>query len=154
MNYIIRTIPKDPQLTTRPDKSDIIAYGKYIVTASGCIECHSQAVKGKLTEGMEFAGGREFKFPTGEVLRSANITPDMETGIGKWTKEQFLAKFKQYDSPEARNIPAKQGEMNSIMPWTMFAGMTIEDLSAIYDYLRTLKPISNKVEKFSKAGVQ
>jgi mono/diheme cytochrome c family protein len=154
MNYILRTIPHDPQMTKRPEKSDIVAYGKYMATASGCIECHTQAVKGKHVEGMEFAGGREFQFPTGDVLRSANITTDMETGIGKWTKEQFLAKFKQYDTPEARNIPAKPGEMNTIMPWTMYGGMTTEDLSAIYDYLRTVKPISNKVEKFSKAGVQ
>lgn len=154
MSLILRTIPKDAQFTTRPDKSDIIAFGKYMVTASGCIECHTQVNKGKKIEGMEFAGGREFQFPTGDVLRSANITPDMETGIGKWTKEQFLAKFKQYDNADARNIPAKSGEMNSIMPWTMYAGMTTEDLSAIYDYLRTLKPIGHKVEKFSKAGVQ
>jgi Cytochrome c len=153
MNYILRTIPKDPQLSTKPDKSDILAYGKYMTTGSACIECHTQAVKGKLVEGMEFAGGREFQFPTGEVLRSANITPDMETGIGKWTKDQFITKFKQYSNPEARNIPAKPGEMNSIMPWTMYGGMTTEDLSAIYDYLRTLKPIKNNVVKFSQQGV-
>ncbi len=153
MNLILRTIPQNPQFTTRPDKSDTVAYGKYMTTASGCIECHTQADKGKLLEGLEFAGGREFHFPTGEVLRSANITPDDETGIGKWTKEQFLAKFKQYDNPESRNIPAKRGEFNTIMPWTMYAGMEPEDLSAIYAYLRTVRPLNNKVEKFSLQGV-
>jgi hypothetical protein len=87
-------------------------------------------------------------------LRSGNITPDNETGIGKWTKDEFINKFKSYDKPEMRNVPVKAGEYNTIMPWTMYGGMTVEDLSAIYSYLRTVKPISNKVEKFSKAGIR
>ena len=154
MNLILRTIPENPQFTPRPDKSDTVAYGKYLVTASGCIECHTQSNKGKLLEGMEFAGGREFKFPTGEVLRSANITPDKETGIGSWTKSMFIARFKQYDNPDAHKIPVKPGEFNTIMPWTMYAGMEPEDIWAIYAYLKTLKPVSNKVEKFSLLGVK
>jgi mono/diheme cytochrome c family protein len=154
MNLILRTIPENPQFTTRPDKSDIIAYGKYVTSSAACIECHTQADKGKLLEGLEFAGGREFQFPTGEVLRSANITPDDETGIGKWTKEQFIARFKQYDNPESHNITVKPGEFNTVMPWTMYAGMETEDLAAIYEYLRTVKPLSNRVEKFSLQGVK
>lgn len=154
MNIILRTIPENPQFTTRPDKSDIVAYGKYLTSSAACIECHTQADKGKLLEGLDYAGGREFQFPTGEVLRSSNITPDMETGIGKWTNEQFIARFKQYDSPDAHNIPVKPGEFNTIMPWTMYAGMETEDLAAIYAYLRTVKAINNKVEKFSLQGVQ
>ncbi len=154
MNLILRTIPENPQFTKRPDKSDLAAYGKYLTSSAACIECHTQADKGKLLDGLEFAGGREFQFPTGEVLRSANITPDMETGIGKWTKEQFIARFKQYDNPESHNIPVKPGEFNTIMPWTMYAGMETDDLSAIYEYLRTVKPLSNRVEKFSLQGVK
>jgi hypothetical protein len=88
------------------------------------------------------------------VVRSANITPDMETGLGKWTKNEFLAKFKQFSTPESRNIPVKPNDFNTVMPWTMYGGMTEEDLSAIYAYLRTLKPISNMVVKFSQQGVQ
>jgi mono/diheme cytochrome c family protein len=153
MSIIMRTIPQNPEFTKRPDTSDIAAYGKYVVTAAGCIECHSQSVKGKHIEGMEFAGGFEFKFPTGEIVRSANITPDNENGIGKWTKDMFIAKFKQFDNLDARKVPVKQGDFNTVMPWTMYAGMTTQDLSAIYTYLRTLKPNSNKVVKFSLAGV-
>jgi len=40
-------------------------------------------------------------------------------------------------------------EYNTAMPWTMYAGMTEQDLGAIYKYLRSLKPIKNKVEKFT-----
>jgi mono/diheme cytochrome c family protein len=154
MNFILRTIPKDANFTKMPDKSNIEAYGKYLVTASACIDCHTQFEQGSFVEGMEFAGGREFQFPTGEVLRSSNISPDNETGIGKWTKDEFINKFKSFDKPEMRNVPVKAGEFNTIMPWTMYGGMTVEDLSAIYSYLRTVKAINNEVEKFSKAGIR
>jgi len=87
-------------------------------------------------------------------VRSANITPDMETGIGKWNKYQFVSKFKQYDNPDAHNIPVKPNDFNTVMPWMMYSGMTEEDLSAIYAYLRTVKPVSNKVVKFSQQGMQ
>jgi mono/diheme cytochrome c family protein len=153
MSLIMRTIPAAPDFQKRPDKSNTIKYGEYLVNASSCIDCHSQAVKGKIKEGMEYAGGFEFQFKNGYVVRSANITPDEETGIGKWTKEIFIAKFKSFDKPYETNPPVKDGEFNTYMPWTYFGGMTTEDLGAIYDFLRTLKPVSNKVEKFSAIGV-
>ena len=46
------------------------------------------------------------------------------------------------------------GEFNSIMPWTMYAGMTEEDLSAIFVYLQNEASISNQVTKFSPAGAK
>ncbi|MBX9850477.1 MAG: hypothetical protein K2X86_01825 [Cytophagaceae bacterium] len=45
--------------------------------------------------------------------------------------------------------PVEKGSYNTFMPWTMYAGMKEEDLGAIYAYLMTLQPISNKVEKFT-----
>lgn len=44
----------------------------------------------------DLAGGFEFKMPVGGVVRSANITPDAETGIAKWTEEMFVNRFKSY----------------------------------------------------------
>ena len=103
---------------------------------------------------MEYAGGFEFPLGNGYVVRSANITPDNETGIGLWSKEQFVAKFKAYDKPEAHSLYVKDGELNTMMPWTDFAGQTQEDLESIYAYLRTLPAVKNKVEKFSLMGVR
>jgi hypothetical protein len=99
---------------------------------------------------MEFGGGREFPMPFG-IIRSSNITPDTETGIGNWNQDVFIGRFKAYDIAH-NNQPAdvKQGEFNSMMPWVMYAGMKNEDLAAIYTYLKTIKPIKNKVEKFTK----
>lgn len=154
MNIIMRTIPAPADFQKRPDKNNPLEYGKYLVNSSSCIDCHSQAVKGKIKDGMEYAGGFEFQFKNGYVVRSANITPDEETGIGRWTKDMFISKFKSFDRPYETFPPVKDGELNTYMPWSYYAGMTTEDLSAVYDYLRTLKPVSNKVEKFSQIGVK
>jgi hypothetical protein len=116
------------------------------------VECHTQVDRGQIIKDRSFAGGREFKFPDGAVVRSANLTSDEATGIGKWTREQFIARFKQYTDSTFLHQTVKPGEFNTIMPWTMYAQMTESDLSAIYTLLKTVKPISNSVNKFTPAS--
>ena len=99
-----------------------------------------------------FSGGVEFPNPKGGIVRSANISPDKETGIGSWTKEQFIQKFRSYNNPDIHNVNVKNGEFNTVMPWTFLANATDEDLGSVYDFLMTQKPIYSKVEKFSPAG--
>jgi len=154
MSLIMRTIPEEANFTKRPDRGNIKEYGKYLVDAGSCIECHTQQSRGKLKEGFEYAGGHEFPVNGGYVVRSSNITPDNETGIGLWSKEQFVNRFKAYDNPQAKTVPVKAGEFNTWMPWTEFAGMNQEDLEAIYAFLKTIPAVRNKVEKFSLAGVK
>lgn len=148
MSIIMHTIPHKPSPTPIPPKTDSVNYGKYMVEATGCIDCHTQFVKGKLVMDMAFAGGREFDMPFG-IIRSANITPDMETGIGKYTKDAFVSRFKAYDIATYTPAVLKDRDFNTIMPWTMFGGMDRGDLEAIYVYERTLKPIHNVVVKFT-----
>ncbi len=112
---------------------------------ASCVECHSKADKGKVVAGTEFGGGREFRSADGKVVYSANITPDKETGIGNWTRELFIRKFKQYADSGYRAQPVGSGESNTPMPWQAFAGMEEKDLAAIYTYLKSLEPIHNKV---------
>jgi hypothetical protein len=83
-------------------------------------------------------------------VRSANITPDTETGIGTWTEQQFVDRFKVFaDSSYVPPVFGK-GEFNTVMPWMMYAQMTTDDLKAIYAYLKTVKPIKNQVQRFTK----
>jgi len=147
-NIIMNTIPAKANLTAKPNESDSIAYGRYLVTATACVECHSKEEKGQIIPGTEFGGGRVFQLPGG-ILKTANISPDA-TGIGNWTKEQFIHRFKQYADSSYVSPNLKPTDFNSIMPWTMYSGMTKEDLGKIYDYLRTVKPQQNVVEKFTK----
>lgn len=149
MNFIINTIPQNADPQKIPSRSDKVAYGGYLVNAAGCIECHTQVDKGQIIEKLKFSGGREFQFPDGSILRTANITPDQETGIGKWTEQDFIKRFKTY--VDSAYVPPQvgPGQFNTAMPWTMYAGMKEEDLSAIYAYLRTVPPIENKVVLFT-----
>lgn len=144
MNVIINMIPKEGKPESLPDKSDEVAYGKYLVNAASCADCHTPFEKGQSVAGMEFAGGREFPMPTGK-LYSANISPDKNTGIGNWSKEQFVSRFKASD-PAINPIEKVQvGDVVSIMSWTMYAGMDTTDLEAIYAYLMSVKAIDHKV---------
>ncbi len=151
MNFIINTIPHKANFTKLPAKTDIVNYGKYMTNAASCIECHTKSEKGNLIAGTEFGGGREFTFPNGSIVRSGNISPDKETGLGTWTDEMFLNIFRSHSDSAALNTKLKPEDFNSIMPWTMYGKMTEEDLRAIFAYLKTVKPIKNTVEIFTPA---
>ncbi|MEO6134044.1 MAG: cytochrome C, partial [Ginsengibacter sp.] len=71
------------------------------------------------------------------------------SGIGSWSPEQFVARFKAYTNPA--NFPNMDSQVvNTVMPWVMFAGMDTSDLRSIYAYLHTLKPVENTVTHFVK----
>ena len=150
MNFLINTLPEKAQFTTMPAKSDELNYGSYVINAAGCAECHTKREKGKPV-GKPFAGGFEFKLPDGSVLTSANITPDKATGIGTWTKEEFIQKFKMYTDSSYVNHKVNRGELQTLMPWTMYSGMKTEDLEAIFTYLQSVASVNNKIEKFKPA---
>lgn len=148
MNFIMNTLPAEPQFVQRPDTTDVVKYGAYLVGAASCIDCHTQVDKGQIMPELAFSGGREFPLPAGTV-RSANITPDKDSGIGKWSEGDFVYRFKKYqDINKVKEIDPS--EFQTMMPWTMYAGMDTTDLKAIYAYLNTLKPISNQVEQYTK----
>jgi hypothetical protein len=151
MNFIINLIPKKAEPHPKPPITDKLAYGAYMINAAGCAECHTQVNKGQIIPELKFSGGREFPFPNGAVVRSANLTPDKETGIGKWNEATFLALFKTYADSAYKAPSVGPNDFTSMMPWTMYGHMKTEDLSAIFAYLQTVKPIKNKVVKFSKA---
>lgn len=147
MNFIINTIPKKAQFMDMPPSTDVINYGKYLVTAAGCMDCHTNQDKGKFI-GQPFAGGFQFKFPDGSVVVSSNITPDKVTGLGNWPKEQFVGRFKMYADSNNQAVQVRHGEFQTPMPWTMYAGMKEEDLAAIYEYLHNIKAVENSIVKF------
>lgn len=151
VNFIVNTIPQQTRLATTVNKADSVQYGKYLTTIAGCEDCHTQRTKtGKRLEELAFAGGVKFPMPAG-VVRSANITPDSVAGIGTWNKDDFVGAFKKHAGPDAP-VAVGEKDMNTMMPWTFYAHMKESDLAAIYDYLRTVKPVSKPVEKFTPAS--
>jgi mono/diheme cytochrome c family protein len=148
VNFIINTMPQRPSFVKKPKPADTLLYGAYVINAAGCVECHSKADKGNIIKGTEFGGGMEFKQPAG-VIRSANITFDAATGIGAWTKEEFVSRFKAFAIPGYQPARIAKNEVNTPMPWMMYGGMKERDLAAIYTYLKHRTPIKNKVVRFS-----
>ncbi len=147
VNFIINTMPTQANLTKRPSETDVVDYGRYVATAAGCVECHSKREKGTKVPGTEYGGGMEFIMPNG-ITTSANISPDKTNGIGSWTADAFVKRFKAYADSTYKPHKVGPKDMNTAMPWMMYAGMKETDLRAIFAYLQTVTPLDNKVVKF------
>ena len=152
VSVIFRTIPSDvKEFGKRPDPSDKVKLGEYYGAA--CKFCHSPTDKGDFIPGKEFSGGVEFPMPDGTIIRSSNITPDKETGIGTMSKEIFLAKFRS--CADVNNLDPKSRGFNTPMAWNFIAETASDDdLSAIYDYIMRQPAVNNKVEKLTLQGMK
>jgi mono/diheme cytochrome c family protein len=150
VSVLIKLAPKPVEgPVVAPPATDRVAYGGYLVQLAGCSDCHSPiGADGSPNPDLLMAGGNELPTPSGRVVAS-NITPDKETGIGEMSRESFIGIFKSYASMDPKT-PAAPGR-NTLMPWRIYAGMTEEDLGAIYDYLRTVPPVKNQVNPFPDA---
>ncbi len=110
-----------------PTMADPVEEGAYLTAAAGCKACHT------LKGGIAFAGGRPLKTPFG-IFYSPNITPDVQTGIGGWTGDEFLAALKRGISPQGEHyFPA--------FPYTSYTGITDKDGLKIFAYLKSLPPV-------------
>ncbi len=144
-NLILRTMPKEAKLSKKPDPTDQVRYGAYLVNAAACSDCHTRFENGDYV-GEKFAGGRVFELPDATVT-SPNLTPH-ESGIAQWTKEMFVDRFKMYANEHLTAPKVNPGEFQTVMPWVMYGGMKESDLEAIYTYLHSLPPVENYVEKY------
>ena len=72
------------------------------------------------------------------VSFSRNLTPDPETGLGKWSEADFIKAIRTGTTP-------RRGLLLPPMPWPAYANATDADLKAIWAYLKTVQPIKNKV---------
>jgi mono/diheme cytochrome c family protein len=146
VNLMITGVPQPAGTVPPTDRSKRLAYGQYLVNMAGCSDCHTPMKRGQPVEEQAFAGGRVFATNAGTVV-SANITPDTETGIGKWSEEFFLKKFYDYKDYVEHGPPQIQSSKSfTLMPWLNFSQLPPEDLGAIYTYLKTLKPVHHAVE--------
>ena len=68
-----------------------------------------------------------------------NLTPDNETGLGSWSRDQIITAIQTGVRPDGRILAP-------IMPWRAFAGLTKSDAGAIADYLKSLPPVSHKAQ--------
>jgi mono/diheme cytochrome c family protein len=117
-----------------------IERGTYLMQSIvACGNCHTQNTPQGPRPGMELAGGTKFDEPFG-VAYASNITPDPETGIGKWTDEQLILAIREGKRPDGSLIGPP-------MPIPLYRGLSEPDVRAIVAYLRAAKPVANKVPK-------
>jgi mono/diheme cytochrome c family protein len=106
---------------------DASGRGEYLVRAGGCFSCHTAA------GGQPLAGGRALATPFG-TFYSPNITPDPDTGIGRWTDAQFLRALREGVRPDGANY-------FPVFPYPSFTGITDGDALAIKAYLFSVPPV-------------
>jgi mono/diheme cytochrome c family protein len=145
MNLIMRTIPKPVGSVPPVDRSDKVSYGRHLTKVAGCQFCHTPFERGQSDMTKLFAGGHSFELETNARAVSANITPDQNTGIGAVSEKEFLDKFYQYKEYVANGSKVVKPENNTVMPWLTYSRMEVDDLKAIYAYLRTVPAVSNAV---------
>jgi len=146
VSMLIKSAPQPAGNVPPVDRNDPLKYGEYLVTIGGCNGCHTPAEKGEPVPGKRLAGGMVFKTPVGTVV-SANITPDPDTGIGKYSEQDFLNKFYQYRKYVEQGPPKVGPESFTLMPWLLFCQMEEKDLKSIFAYLKSQPPVYNSVEK-------
>jgi mono/diheme cytochrome c family protein len=149
---------------------ELVLRGKYLVTVSGCNDCHSPkrfTPQGPEIDSAKMLSGHPSTAPLPSIDKnslkpgnwllfsadltaavgpwgisySANLTPDSTTGLGAWTEGEFIKTLRT-----GRHLGQDGGrQILPPMPWTDFAQANDEDLKAIFAYLQALPPISNKV---------
>ena len=117
-----------------------VARGKYLVAIAGCNDCHTPGYFLGKPDMARFLAGSEvgFEIPGLGVFHGPNLTPDKATGLGNWTDAEIVVAIQKGQRPDGRMLAP-------IMPWHAFAKLTKEDAAAIASFLKSLKPVENKV---------
>jgi mono/diheme cytochrome c family protein len=116
------------------------ARGQYLVRFGGCTDCHTPGHLLGKPDMSRFLGGSDMghEVPGLGIFVGPNLTPDNETGLGTWSKDQIATAIQTGVRPDGRVLAP-------IMPWRAYAGLTKTDIAAVVEYLRTLPPVSHKV---------
>lgn len=162
------TDTSNSSLTSEISNDSLVKKGHYLITILGCGDCHTPKLmtpRGPVPDTSRILSGYREGTPLGKVSReafaqgwslfnseltamaspmgisfSANLTSD-ETGIGTWTFEQFktaLTKGKWKGLENSRDLLPP-------MPWMNYVNMEESDMKALFAYLKSTKPIKNKV---------
>ena len=144
LRYIIRNMPQPVIEPVSYRFANSVERGKHLAAVSACVACHTpHDEQHQPLAGLDFAGGDVMRdMPTPAV--PSNLTPDA-SGIGGFTREQFRQTLR------TGNNGSRQ--LHPLMPYCAYARLKDEDIDAIYDYLRTLKPVKHWVSTTGKTAL-
>lgn len=116
-----------------------IARGKYLVQLGGCTDCHTPGYFFGKPDSARYLAGSDvgFRAPNGGIVVGPNLTPDPQTGLGRWTADDIAKAMRTGVRPDGRVL-------SPIMPWPAFANLTPQDMDALIAYLKSLPPVKNK----------
>jgi mono/diheme cytochrome c family protein len=120
-----------------------VARGRYLVTIAGCSDCHTPGALLGSPDMKRYLGGSNvgFAIPGAGVFVGQNLTPDKETGLGKWTDAQIITAMRTGKTPDGRTL-------SPVMPYFALAHLTDEDAQAIVAFLKSLPSVTNQVKNF------
>jgi hypothetical protein len=164
---------KDINTVRTMEHDELVKRGQYIVSTSGCNDCHSPKVfdaNGMHVDTTKPLSGSPAGMPLPPISASslqpgnwvlmapnvtafvgpwgisyaANLTPDSTTGLGTWSREMFIKTLRT-----GKHMGLEGGRpIMPPMPWYEIAKMTDDDISAIFAYLQSLPPVTNKVNDY------
>jgi mono/diheme cytochrome c family protein len=142
-----KKLPYPSAAIKAPSLDDPRAHGRYLVAALDCYSCHSSSFEtvdlGEPEKSAGYLGGGNRLIDLrGETVRSANITFDEETGIGRWSEAQFARALRQGFRPD--NTPIHY-------PMMPMPELTDREVTAIFTYLGTVPKIRNSVGRAGQA---
>ncbi len=129
---VVATVLGSTALRADPDGYVQVERGRYLAVAGDCAACHASD-KGP------FAGGRAIETPFGNI-NAANITPDRDTGLGRWSAEDFWHALHD-------GMSITSGHLYPAFPYNYTTRVTRDDSDAIFAYLRSLDPVRNPVDR-------
>ncbi len=143
MHGPFKPLPYPDHAIVSPDPSDKLAVGRYYVASFGCAECHSADFKSNHAMAPEsnagyLGGGNQLRDATGTPIRTANITFDETTGIGKWTPSDLRKALREGFRPDSAPIR---------YPMPMFPELTDDEVDSIYAYLKSQPKIMNAIPR-------
>src|SRR5262249_3939970 len=128
--FMIKPVGPTGEVPKSVTRDSSAAYGQYLaLSVSECNGCHTKRDMTGAFIGEPFAGGNDI-----EGFMSVNLTPDSTSRIFGWSRQNFIDRFRM-----GKLMP------KSPMPWNSFKRMTDEELTAIYNYLQTVRPAKMSV---------
>ncbi len=143
MRVLVKPFAYPVQSVASPPVSDPVAHGRYLVNILGCYECHSKSMASvdKLNPEQSkgyLAGGMKLKTLTGTSIQVPNLTMDTATGIGNWTKADFVTAIRDGVRPDHTVLQ---------YPMPNYGALSTQEAEAMYAYIQKLPAIKNKVKR-------
>lgn len=127
------------QVNANKKNDAVLKRGEYLVTITGCSDCHTPGYFLGKVDMSRYLGGSDVGFQTPEgTFVGPNLTSDKKTGLGEWSKKDIIQVLQTGVRPDGRIL-------SMTMPWKAFAHLTKADADAIASYLISLKPIENSI---------